>query len=104
VTLEILDAQLEKYQALPATVEALHKYCAPRDNRFVTSDRKFIWRNGDAALSFGKHRGKTLQWLVDNERDYLNWMANGDFGEQTKALIANALNGVFPKKENEEEE
>jgi DNA polymerase III subunit epsilon len=104
VTLEILDAQLNKYQQLPATLEALHKYCAPRDNRFVTTDRKFFWRHGEAVLGFGKHRGKTLQWLVENERDYLLWMKNGDFGEPTKALITNALNGVFPKKENGEEE
>lgn len=104
VTLEILDAQLNKYQQLPATLDALHKYCAPRDSRFVTADRKFFWRHGEAVLGFGKHRGKTLQWLVENERDYLLWMKNGDFGEQTKALIADALNGVFPKKNNEDEE
>ena len=103
-TVEVLDAQLNKYRDLPTTMDALHKYCAPRESRFVTPDRKFQWRNGEATLTFGKHRGKSLQWLAENERDYLLWMKNGDFGDETKGLIAAALEGIFPKRKMEEED
>ncbi len=104
VTLDILDAQLKKYNSIPKTTDGLHKYCVPRtDNRFVTSDRKFMWKNNEAVLSFGKHKGKSLQFLVENERDYLVWMQNGDFTEETKAIITDALQGNFPTKENEDD-
>ena len=99
VTLEILDAQMKKYESLPKTADGLHKYCQPRDNRFVTSDRKFYWKDGEATLSFGKHKGKSLKWLVEHERDYLLWMQNGDFTDETKNVIEAAFNGQFPSKE-----
>lgn len=102
VTLEILDAQLKKYNNVPKNTEGLHRYSAPRDSRFVTNDRKFYWQNNDAVLSFGKHKGKSLQWLVENERDYLMWMMNGDFTDETKMVIENALRGIFPTKESNE--
>ena len=104
VTLEILDAQLKKYANLPRNAEGLHKYCTSGDNRFVTSDRKFLWKGGEAALSFGKHKGKTLRWLVEHERDYLQWMQNGDFTDETKQVIADAFRGIFPDKKTNETE
>ena len=104
VTLEILDAQLVKYKNIPKSTDGLHKYCAPRDSRYVTSDRKFYWKNNEAVLAFGKHKGKTLKWLAENERDYLLWMQNGDFTEETKQVIANAFIGVFPERERASED
>ncbi|MDZ7370930.1 MAG: 3'-5' exonuclease [candidate division KSB1 bacterium] len=103
-TVHILDAQLQRYRDLPKAVDALHKYCLPRDQRFVTPDRKFYWKNGEAVAAFGKHRGKSLQWLIENEPDYLNWIMQGDFPEQTKALVADALKGIFPKPPIDDEE
>jgi DNA polymerase-3 subunit epsilon len=100
VTLQILDAQLKKYK-IPKTLGGLHTYCSPRsDDRFVTIDRKFAWKNKNAVLTFGKHKGKSLQHLVEHERDYLLWMQNGDFTDETKNIIADALSGIFPRKES----
>jgi len=95
---------LRKYNDIPKTADGLHKFCAPRDNRFVTSDRKFLWKNNQAVLSFGKHKGKSLQWLVEHERDYLIWMQNGDFSDETKTVIESALNGMFPSKDQNEDD
>ena len=103
-TLAILDAQLAKYSALPKSAEGLHKYCLPGDSRFVTRDRKFIWKNGEAALSFGKHKGKMLKWLVEHEPDYLQWMQNGDFTDETRQVIMDAFRGIFPSKEKNNKE
>jgi len=99
-TLAILDAQLAKYSALPKNAAGLHKYCLPNDSRFVTRDRKFMWKSGEAVLAFGKHKGKTLRWLVEHERDYLLWMQNGDFTDEAKQVITDAFRGVFPAKDN----
>jgi len=97
-TLEILDAQLKTYPSLPRNMKKLADYCRLTDNRYVTKDRKFYWRHNQPVLSFGKHKGKSLKWLVENDRDYLMWMQNGDFTDETRQLIQDALQGIFPQR------
>lgn len=100
-TLDILDAQIKKYKDIPKDLDELNKFCSIKDDRCVTSDRKFMWKDDKAVITFGKHRGKSLKWLADNEREYLLWMQNGDFSNETKMVITDALAGQFPIKENE---
>ncbi|MBN1997672.1 3'-5' exonuclease, partial [candidate division KSB1 bacterium] len=102
-TAEILDAQLGKYDDLSPDLEQLHKYCNTQDARWVTQDRKFFWRNNQAVISFGKHKGKSLQWLAEHQADYLAWMSDSDFPPETRELIRNALNGIFPQKPEDED-
>jgi len=104
-TLAILDAQLARYVDLPRDVKELHDYCAPGESRWVTSDRKLSWRSSEAVIAFGKHKGRSLQWLHDNQPDYLRWMRDSDFSQETKAVIQAAIDGVYPsKKESKEDE
>ena len=100
VTLDVLDAQLERYSDLPRTMNALVEYCSPRDDRFVTSDRKFYWRHGKALISFGKYRGKSLEFLSSHDPGYLKWIIDGNFAKDTKHICQNALNGQFPSRED----
>ncbi len=98
-TLEVLDGQLARYPDLPQDLSGLSAFCSNGDRaRWVTGDRKFFWRNGEAVIAFGKNRGKSLQWLYENDPDYLRWMSEKDFNEETLALIAAALRGEFPQK------
>ena len=71
VTAQVFDAQMKKYDDLPKDVSKLNSFSTRKDNRFVTSDRKFYWRNGEAALAFGKFKSKSLQWLKENQPAYL---------------------------------
>ncbi len=104
VTLEILNSQLETYHDLPRNVSGLHEYTNVKDDRFVTPDRKFYWRYGQAAISFGKYKGKSLKWICEHDADYLKWMKGGDFSDETKKMVEKALNGIFPIKEKTETE
>ncbi|NLP12509.1 3'-5' exonuclease [bacterium] len=98
-TLEVLDGQLARYPDLPRDLAGLSAFCSNGDRaRWVTGDRKFFWRNGEAVIAFGKNRGKSLQWLYENDPDYLRWMSEKDFNDETLALIAAALRGEFPQK------
>jgi DNA polymerase-3 subunit epsilon len=101
-TCAILNAQLARYDDLPKNLEGLHEYCAPAEGNWVTPDRKLYWRNGEAIISFGKHKGRSLQWLHENNTDYLHWMLGSDFAEETKAIVEAAIRGTFPKKEEAE--
>jgi len=99
-SLDVFLAQLERYKdRLPAEAAALHEFCAPGDPaRNVDSGGKFVWRHGEAAFNFGKHRTRTLQEVVKTDRNYVEWVARTkDMGEAAD-ICWKALQGSFPKK------
>ncbi len=104
VTMEVFYAQLQKYPDLPKSVDKLGSFCNSKDDRWVTPDRKLYWRHAEAVIGFGKHKGKTLQYIFENDVEYLKWMENGDFAQETRQIIRNALNGQFPHKSAEQVE
>lgn len=101
-TLEILDAQIARYDEVPGEVDALHTFCNPDEGKFVDRTRKFVWTDGgEAAFTFGKYQGKTLNQTVTLKggRGYLEWMLGKDFSEEVKGILREALGGVFPRKD-----
>ena len=99
--LEILDAQVGRYNEVPEDVDALHRFCNPDEGRFVDRSRKFAWTDqGQAVFTFGKLRGRTLEQVCDDPdgRGYLEWMLNKDFSDEVKHILRDALGGVFPRK------
>lgn len=100
-TLEILDAQVGRYEEVPSELDALHTFCNPDEGKFVDRSRKFRWNDaGDAIFTFGKYNGSTLQEACKDTRGrgYLEWMLGKDFNEDVKDVLRQALGGVFPKK------
>jgi DNA polymerase-3 subunit epsilon len=97
-TLEIFDRQLSHYPSLPKDVQSLHAFCNEIPGNFVTPDRRFYWRNGEAVIAFGKYRSKPLRWIMEKDPDYLQWMRHGEFSDETKTMIENAFKGLFPEK------
>ena len=98
-TLAILDAQVGRYETLPAEVDQLHTFCNPDEGRYVDRTRKFAWDSGGKAMfTFGKLKGQTLEQAVQGDRGYLEWMLNKDFSEEVKEILRRALAGEFPRK------
>ncbi|MBE0566118.1 MAG: 3'-5' exonuclease [Krumholzibacteria bacterium] len=100
-TLEVLDAQLERYAELPRDLDALHRFCNPDEGRFVDRTRKFIWNDeGEAVFTFGKVAGRTLQEVAAGRetRGFLEWMLGKDFSAEVKAIVRDALVGTFPRR------
>jgi DNA polymerase III subunit epsilon len=99
-SMEVLLAQVERYSDLPREPKELHEICRRQDRRFVDSQRKFIWRDGEAAFNFGKYRGELLRNLVRDQRDYLEWIvSDGKFAQETIDICWKALRGEFPAGE-----
>jgi DNA polymerase-3 subunit epsilon len=99
-SMEVLFAQLERYQDLPQDVPALHAYLHRQDERYVDAGRKMIWRDGQAALNFGKHKGLLLKELVQKQRDYVEWIvSDGKFNQEFVDICWKALRGEFPVPE-----
>lgn len=96
--LDVLLAQLVRYPDLPAAVAGLDEYCRNRDPSWVDAEGKIAFKNGEACLTFGKHRGRSLRDLAATT-DYLRWMLDQDFATETKRIVQSALRGVFPKQD-----
>ena len=96
-TLEVLHAQLQRYEDLPSDLDALHQFCNPTNPDWVDPDGKFIWVEGVVTVGFGKHKGSSLERLVVEDADYLAWVLKGDFSPEVKQLVKNALDGAHPK-------
>jgi len=95
VTLDVLEAQLERYPDLPRTVEELDIWTRARRNA-VDSSGKFVWKNGDVVFAFGKHSGRPLRDIAGEAPGYLEWIAKQDFPEDMLDLVRRALRGDYP--------
>lgn len=76
----VLAAQIERYEHLPRTVEALHRYCDEHAPFETELERWFSDDHDGEGLIFrrGKHRGRSLSEVAAHERDYLEWMLGAD--------------------------
>ena len=92
-TLEVLDAQLAKYEDLPREVDALHRWLYPVPADAVDRQGKFVVREGEIVFAFGKLRGRPLKEVARLERDYLEWILRQDFPDDARALVERALRG-----------
>ena len=58
-----------------------------------------MWVEGEAAIGFGKNRGKSLKLLASEDPSYLEWIVRGDFSETVKDLVRQALRGEVLRAE-----
>jgi DNA polymerase-3 subunit epsilon len=99
-TVEILLAQLERYEDLPKDVTGLHAFCRSDRDRYVDSEGKFIWRDGEAVFNFGKFRSRTLRDVAAKNAEYLTWVVSPErhFAQDVIDLCYEAMKGRFPVK------
>jgi len=94
----VFEAQIERYEALPKDMNGLANFCASRDAKGVDGEGKFVWRNGEAAFNFGKHRTLTLREVAAREPSYIEWLMRAERTTPELAKICkDALSGKFPK-------
>ncbi|MEK7453049.1 MAG: 3'-5' exonuclease [Patescibacteria group bacterium] len=96
-TYEILKSQLKKYPDILDKV-FLNSIHSQKDERYVDSARKFYWRDGEAYFNFGKHKGESLKSVSTSNSSFLSWMLQADFDLETKEIVSNALNDIYPIK------
>jgi len=91
-TAAVLAAQLERYSHLPQDMDGLQKYCDEAMPIRTELDKWFETREGELVFRRGKHRGRTLEEIAGQERDYLEWMLGAsDMDEEVLAVVRNAL-------------
>ncbi len=93
VTVDVLMAQLERYDDLPSTPEAIDAALRPPDA--VDRLGKLRWIDGEVAVGFGKHKGRTLRYLAREEPNYIRWMIQNAVVEDGEKHLRDALLGRF---------
>lgn len=87
-TIEIFDAQQERYPTLPKVIAVLDKYCNYDVMRCDVSGNFTRNEAGEYVFNFGKNKGK----LASSDKSYLEWMVNGSFNADTKKICKEVLN------------
>jgi DNA polymerase III subunit epsilon len=89
-TVEILEAQLDKYADLKNDVTALHQFSNPET--YVDYARRIVMKDGHPVFNFGKYKGRKVEEVFTIEPQYYDWMMQADFSLHTKQKISEILN------------
>lgn len=106
-TYEVLKGQLDRYQepteyqqeVLKNDVESLSRI-GGRARTVDFAGRLYLNDDGEATISFGKHKGRTAREIWESEPSYFSWIENGDFTLDTKRQFAR-LKQQFQKERKE---
>jgi len=99
-SLEVFAGQLERYEDLALGIDELHAVSSVHNDAFCDGGRRFSWRDNEPVFNFGRLRGKSLRWVAGDptERAYLRWMVDGQFEEDAKDIVREALRGRIRSK------
>ena len=96
-TYEVLESQLMKYSELENDVKFLSNFSKRGKN---VDPAGFIKLNENEipCFSFGKHKGKSVEYVMQNEPGYFGWILNADFPMYTKKVLTKLRLEKFNKK------
>ena len=98
-TYEILLAQVDKYDDLENTVEALSEFSTHGKRADFAG---FVLFNDDdqEIFSFGKYKGRTVEEVLKENPGYNAWIQNADFPLYTKKVLREIKERMSASKKN----
>ncbi len=85
-TYEVLKSQLDRYQELENDIKFLANFTTRRATAdfagFISYDE-----DGVEVFSFGKHKGRKVEEVLEQEPGYFGWILNADFPRYTKKVL-----------------
>lgn len=85
-TYEVLLSQLDRYPELENNVKKLSEFTTRKQSLdfagFIGVDK-----NDNPTFAFGKHKGKTVDEVLEKEPGYFGWILNADFPLFTKKVL-----------------
>lgn len=109
-TLEVLNAQVHKYDGVAIKDEKGNEYVPIRNdmsalhdlfaNNVVDLASRMIYNaKGEEIFNFGKHKDRRVAKILEKEPAYYDWMMKGDFPLDTKRKLTEIkLRAFFNKK------
>ena len=85
-TYEILKAQLDRYDSLENNIKKLSEFTYRKQ---IADFAGFIGYNdkGEEIFTLGKHKGKRVEDIFDEEPGYFGWLLGADFPLYTKKML-----------------
>ena len=91
-TWKILQEQIRRYPELSLDSDILHN--ASKDKSSVDLANKLKTDNdGFVCINFGKHKNKRVVDLMLSEPNYIKWILDSDFTEETKSHLNKIIYG-----------
>jgi DNA polymerase-3 subunit epsilon len=85
-TYEVLKAQLSKYDELKNDTKFLAEFSTRK--QFADFAGFIVFnKNNEECFSFGKHKGKRVEDVLNDEPGYFGWLLNADFPLYTKKVL-----------------
>jgi len=95
-TIDVLLAQLDRYQKLGNTVDSILGTIG--EEKIVDYARRLAFDDkGVEVFNFGKYKGRSVADVLKSEPQYYDWMMKGDFPLHTKQKLTEILNRVMLK-------
>lgn len=85
-TVEVLKAQLDHYDDLENDIEWLHEYSKQKNVADIAGNIVYNDQQ-QPVFNFGKHKGKLLTKVFEEEPSYYAWIMDGQFAQSTKRFI-----------------
>jgi DNA polymerase III subunit epsilon len=95
-TIEVLEAQLDRYTDLKHDIKSLHEFT--NTEQYVDFARRILLKDGNPVFNFGKHKGRKVEDIFNQEPQYYDWMMQADFTLHTKQKISEILNRMKLQK------
>lgn len=96
-TWEILQAQILRYEQLGKTVESILD-CIGEEKTVDFAKRMMYDDEGVEVFNFGKHKGRRVLDVLNNEPQYYDWMMRGEFPLHTKQKLTEIMSRSLLKK------
>jgi len=95
-TLDVIKGQFRRYDDLPRDMETLDRQFNATDPFNADRSGRLRWVDGELTINFGKKKGERVKDLVTTDPGYLKWILRGDFPMDTRRIVQNALDGIYP--------
>ena len=79
-------AQLDRYDNLEPNISFLNDFTT-RKKSVDFAGYIIFNKEGKECFSFGKHKGKNVQEILDKEPGYFGWLLNAEFPLYTKKIL-----------------
>lgn len=85
-TYEVLKSQIERYDGLSGDIKELSEF-TKRKNSADFAGYIVYNKDKEEVFSFGKHKGKKVEDVMEQEPGYFGWLLNADFPLYTKKVL-----------------
>ena len=85
-TYEVFMSQLDRYDDLEPSISFISDFTTRKKIADFAGYIVFN-NNGEECFSFGKHKGQTVEKILDNEPGYFGWLLQADFPLYTKKIL-----------------